>query len=156
MPLLGPNGQPLNAPAFEESAPEQDAGIEATGELAEPAITPCRTAFTVFIMEDGSVLLSDDLVYDGTAERPPTFDEMTHGCAVAEGYAVEEVWLSPNTEHFDCLTAFTPYLTHDGRWLVSADLNDALVPDREATPDDIIGGAAVVRATSRPRRSGRS
>lgn len=144
-----PNGQmhTVGQPVEETPAPEQVADAQAALEdgTAEPAITPCVTAFTVYLMEDGDVLFGTAPWADPQPGRKPTFDEIYHGAAVVSWHAKNYSWRIPGEGTTEgCVTAFTPYYTHDGRWLISADPADPLVVDREPAEDEIVGGLAVV------------
>lgn len=136
------NGQMHTVGALvEDTAPEQAAEVETT----EPEITPCRTAFTVYLTEYGEVLLSYGAWAAPVPDRKPTFDEMYHAAAVVTWQVDTSALTEVDDGVEECLTAFTPYLTHDGRWLISADPADPLIIDREPTNDEIVGGLAVVQ-----------
>lgn len=110
--------------------------------LVKPTITPCVTAFTIFIMADGDVLVDYYMDLDLTPERQPTFDEMTFACGIVVHHKNVDLGVDDSTR---CITAFTPYLTHDGRWLISADLNDPIQPDRAPTDAEVIGACIVAQ-----------
>ena len=148
--LLG-NGQEhiVGEPVAEDPAPEQvadahEALTDGTAEPAEPEVTPCVTAFTVYLVPDGEVFVSFTPWTGPEPARKPTFDEMYHGAAVLIKHISDYTWSDAN-EVDTATCAFTPYLTEDGRWLISANSTDPLVPQREATRDELIGGLAVVQ-----------
>lgn len=138
-------GAPVEDPAPEQAVEDAHAALEdGTAEAAEPAITPCVTAFTVYLMSDGEVLV-DSVPWGGPEPgRKPTFDEIYHGASVLHQDMLRESWCAPSPGEEGCVTAFTPYYTPDGRWLISADVADPLVVDRAPTNAEIIGGLAVV------------
>lgn len=140
-------GQPVEeSPDAEQAVEDAQAALEdGTAEPAEPTTTPCVTAFTVYLMDDGDVLFSATAWADPQPARKPTFDEITFGAAVLDWHVRSYSYRVPGGETEGCVTAFTPYLTHDGRWLISADADDPLVIDREPTTDELVGALAVVQ-----------
>lgn len=158
--LLLPNGSYHDSSAHVETPEQAVPGDEAledahealADETAEPteettpAITPCVTAFTVYLLEDGGVVVGHDAWGTNAPQpsRPPTFDEITFGASVLRWHVQDYAYRVVADITEDCVTAFTPYYTHDGRWLISASPEDPLVIDREPTDDELLGGCSVV------------
>lgn len=135
MPLLGPNGQPLNA---EKALEDAHAALE--GDTALPAPVPCVTAFAVAQVPGGEWHLVDidtDLVPD----RKVNFDDITAGASVI---LREE---SPCPDYPEgpvrVVTAFIIYQLPDGLWQAATDLDIPLVPERSTISSDVIGGLSV-------------
>jgi hypothetical protein len=140
-------GQPVEEdPAPEQAVEDAHAALEeGTAEAPEPDIIAAVTAFTVYLMRDGDVLLGFDPWANPQPERPATFDEMTHGAAVVRWHVSQYSWQEPGADTTEgCVTAFTPYLLADGRWQLSAKPDDPLVVERAPANDEIFGGLAVV------------
>jgi hypothetical protein len=146
-----PNGQmhevgtPVEDPAPEQAVEDAHAALAGgtAEEAAEPAIIECTTAFTVYIMEDGEILVGHD-AWDGPEpSRQPTFDEITYGCAVLRWRVQSYDFGTPGGPE-GCVTAFTPHYTTDGRWMISVKPDDPLVVERAPSDDEIVGGCSVV------------
>jgi hypothetical protein len=80
MPLLGPDGRPLDAaPAEELLEATPDSADE---EAAPPPPLPCVTAFIVYQLPTGQWQVADDIDVPLVPERKAHFDDMTAGCSV--------------------------------------------------------------------------
>jgi hypothetical protein len=80
MPLLGPNGRPLNEVPPENAEPvpdEEVAGVEdgPTGPIE------VQTAFIIYLLPDGQWQVSDDLDIPLMPQRKPHGDDFTSACA---------------------------------------------------------------------------
>jgi hypothetical protein len=83
MPLLGPDGHPLDAAPAEELLEEARAALDSdTAEAEPPPPLPCVTAFIVYQLPTGQWQVADDLDVPLVPERKAQFDDMTAGCSV--------------------------------------------------------------------------
>lgn len=78
MPLLGPDGRPLNEnpPADAEPVPD-----EVAEEAAITGPIECQTAFVVYLLPNGQWQVADDLDIPLVPARKPHGDDFTSGCA---------------------------------------------------------------------------
>lgn len=78
MPLLGPNGQPLNTDPPADAHPVPD---EAAAAYDGPKAIPAITAFIIYQLPTGQWQVSDDLNDPIVADRKPHGDDFTSACA---------------------------------------------------------------------------
>lgn len=90
MPLLGPNGQPLDTEKVLEDAHAAIDNETAEAVPAEPI--ECQTAFVVYLLPTGQWQVSDDLDIPLIPARQPHGDDFTSGSAtVMRDVATREV-----------------------------------------------------------------
>jgi hypothetical protein len=135
MPLLAPNGEPIDA-----QAAVADAKAALENDTAVQAPLPCAVAFLVYQAHEG-YWRAVDIDTEVVPDRKPNFDDMTAAASVI--LRESEPGLTYPDGPLPAVTAFIIYQLPEGLWQAAVDLDVPLQPGRTVIGSDIVAGLSV-------------